>query len=496
MRPLLAQSKSLASGAAILGITTQSSLRFTGITSDSKKVQPGDLFCAFPGASAHGADFAKDAQSHGAVAILTDTAGAAKSSGLETLVVEDPRRAAAILSAWFYNEPMRDIFTVGITGTNGKTTTTMLLSQLWQLGGRESGLIGTVENRIGAERVPSERTTPEATDLQALIATMRERHIRDLVMEVSSHAIALERVRGSHFSVAAFTNLSQEHLDFHGDMENYYATKRRLFTFEYSDLALINIDSSYGARLRRECEIPELTLSLHEKSADWHVVVADVVEKGFQVAIRGKGGILIETLVPLHGDYNLENALMAFALAVESGMDPIDIARLTPSLTGAPGRLQPIAVGQRFTALVDYAHSPDAVERVLETARKILMARNSGGKIIAVLGCGGDRDATKRAPMGRALLTGSDVAIFTSDNPRSEAPDEILRQMCKGLTIAAPHQIIIDRAEAIEKAVAVAEDNDILLVLGKGHEQGQEIAGVKHPFDDRVILANAIAGTS
>jgi UDP-N-acetylmuramoyl-L-alanyl-D-glutamate--2,6-diaminopimelate ligase len=275
-----------------------------------------------------------------------------------------------------------------------------------------------------------------------------------------------------------------------------YATKRQIFTFEYSDLAVINIDSSYGARLQKECEIPQITLSLHERSADWHVVVADEVEKGFQVAIRGKGGILIETIVPLHGDYNLENALMAIALAVESGMDPIDIARIAPTLTGAPGRLQPVEVGQRFTALVDYAHSPDAVERVLETARKILKARNNGGKIIAVLGCGGDRDATKRAPMGRALLVGSDVAIFTSDNPRSETPDEILRQMCNGLAIAAPHQVIIDRGEAIEKAVAVAEDNDILLVLGKGHEQGQEIAGVKHPFDDRVILANAIAGTS
>jgi UDP-N-acetylmuramoyl-L-alanyl-D-glutamate--2,6-diaminopimelate ligase len=206
MRPLLAQSKSLASGAAILGIRTQSPLHFTGITSDSKKIQAGDLFCALPGTNVHGADFAKDAQSHGAVAILTDRAGATKSSGLETLIVEDPRRSAAILSAWFYNEPMRDIFTVGITGTNGKTTTSMLLNQLWQLGGRESGLIGTVENRIGAERVPSERTTPEATDLQALIATMRERHVRDLVMEVSSHAISLERVRGSHFNVAAFTN--------------------------------------------------------------------------------------------------------------------------------------------------------------------------------------------------------------------------------------------------------------------------------------------------
>jgi UDP-N-acetylmuramoyl-L-alanyl-D-glutamate--2,6-diaminopimelate ligase len=279
-------------------------------------------------------------------------------------------------------------------------------------------------------------------------------------------------------------------------MESYFNTKRKIFTFEFADLAVINIDSEYGAVLSKSCEIPQLTLSNKDKSADWHYVAIDAVSAGYQVAIRGRGGILIETLIPLHGDYNLENALMAIAIAAESGMDPIDIARIAPMLNGAPGRLQQIAVGQSFTALVDYAHSPDAVERVLATARKIAKSRSASSKVIAVLGCGGDRDATKRAPMGKALLEGSDIAIFTSDNPRSESPDEILKEMCQGLTIKAPHQVIVDRRMAIESAVAQASGDDILIVLGKGHELGQEIAGVLHPFDDRVVLGEAIAGVA
>ena len=496
MRPLLTLEKSIQGAAAIVGIESVSDLHFTGISFDSKAIQPGDIFCAFPGLNAHGADFAVEAEARGAVAILTDAAGAGKCGKLLPLIVPNPRRAAALLSAWFYDDPMRAMFSVGITGTNGKTTTTMLLNQLWQLAGRESGLIGTVETRIGVERLASSRTTPEAPELQALVATMRERHVRDFVMEVSSHSIALERVRGSHFNVVGFTNLTQEHLDFHGDMESYFNTKRKIFTFEFADLAVINIDSTYGAALSKSCEIPQLTLSNKDKSADWHYVAIDAVSAGYQVAIRGRGGILIETLIPLHGDYNLENALMAIAIATESGMDPIDIARIVPALNGAPGRLQQVAVGQSFTALVDYAHSPDAVERVLATARKIAEARSASSKVIAVLGCGGDRDATKRAPMGKALLAGSDIAIFTSDNPRSESAEEILEEMCKGLTIKKPHQVIVDRRKAIESAVALASGDDILLVLGKGHEVGQEIYGVIHPFDDRVVLGEAIAGVA
>lgn len=468
-------------------LTGNASTVISGLTLNSNAVQEGDLFIALPGEKAHGADFAADAISRGAVAVLTDETGVQKISGVPVIVSANPRRAAGVISAWFYSEPMRDLYSVGVTGTNGKTTVTTLLHQIMSAAGRESGLIGTVETRIGDEIVASKRTTPESSDLQALSAVMRERHMRNLVMEVSSHAIALERIRGSHFSVVAFTNLSQDHLDFHKTMEDYFAAKSKLFTFEFADLAVINIDGAYGVKLAAQTELPVMTVSRHDQSATWHYVSISRDYVGAHVAIRGSAGILIEGKVHLHGGYNFDNLLMAVAIATESGIDPIDIASILPQLTGAAGRLESVRLGQNFTALVDYAHSPDAVARVLETAHEI-----SDGRVIAVLGCGGDRDSSKRPLMGKALHDGADVAIFTSDNPRSEKPDAILVQMTLGLDIQEPSAIIEDRADAIRAAVNEAQAGDVVLVLGKGHERGQEIAGVNHPFDDRVELAKAI----
>jgi UDP-N-acetylmuramoyl-L-alanyl-D-glutamate--2,6-diaminopimelate ligase len=459
----------------------------TGLTLSSKDVQEGDLFIALPGEKNHGADFVEDAISHGAVAVLTDVAGAAKVKGVPVIVSSNPRRAAGVISAWFYSEPMRDLYSVGVTGTNGKTTVTTLLHQIMSAAGRESGLIGTVETRIGEEVITSKRTTPESSDLQALSAVMRERHMRNLVMEVSSHAIALERIRGSHFAVVAFTNLSQDHLDFHKTMQAYFEAKAKLFSYEFADLAVINIDDSYGIKLAELTELPVMTVSRHDQSATWHYTSISKDYVGAHVAIRGSAGILIEGKVHLHGGYNFDNLLMAVAIATESGIDPIDIAAILPQLTGAVGRLDAVRLGQNFTALVDYAHSPDAVTRVLETAREI-----SDGRVIAVLGCGGDRDTSKRSLMGKALQDGADVAIYTSDNPRSEKADAILVQMTLGLDIHEPSAVIEDRADAIRAAVNEAQEGDVVLVLGKGHEKGQEINGTVHPFDDRVELARAI----
>lgn len=459
----------------------------SGLTLNSNLVEQGDLFIALPGEKAHGADFASDAISRGAVAVLTDVAGSKKISGVPIIVSTNPRRAAGVVSAWFYGEPMRDLYSVGVTGTNGKTTVTTLLHQIMSAAGRESGLIGTVETRIGDEVISSKRTTPESSELQALTAVMRERHMRNLVMEVSSHAIALERIRGSHFSVVAFTNLSQDHLDFHKSMENYFAAKSKLFTFEFADLAVINIDDDYGKKLARDTELPVVTVSRDDQNATWHYVSINRDYVGANVSIRGSAGILIEGKVHLHGGYNFDNLLMAVAIATESGIDPIDIASILPLLTGAAGRLESVRLGQNFTALVDYAHSPDAVTRVLETAREI-----TDGRVIAVLGCGGDRDASKRPLMGKALHEGADISIFTSDNPRSEKPEEILIQMTLGLDIQEPSAVIQDRAEAIHAAVDEAQEGDVVLVLGKGHEKGQEIGNTMHPFDDRVELAKAI----
>ncbi|CAN2194229.1 MurE UDP-N-acetylmuramyl tripeptide synthase [Candidatus Nanopelagicaceae bacterium] len=468
-------------------LTGNASTVISGLTLNSNAVQEGDLFIALPGEKAHGADFAADAIARGAVAVLTDAEGAHKISGVPVIVSSNPRRAAGVISAWFYSEPMRDLYSVGVTGTNGKTTVTTLLHQIMSAAGRESGLIGTVETRIGDEIVASKRTTPESSDLQALSAVMRERHMRNLVMEVSSHAIALERIRGSHFSVVAFTNLSQDHLDFHKTMDDYFAAKSKLFTFEFADLAVINIDDAYGVRLASSTELPVMTVSRHDHNATWHYVSITRDYVGAHVAIRGSAGILIEGKVHLHGGYNFDNLLMAVAIATESGIDPIDIAAILPQLTGAAGRLEAVRLGQNFTALVDYAHSPDAVARVIETAHEI-----TDGRVIAVLGCGGDRDSSKRPLMGKALHEGADVAIFTSDNPRSEKPEAILVQMTLGLDIQEPSAIIEDRADAIRAAVNEAQAGDVVLVLGKGHEKGQEIAGINHPFDDRVELAKAI----
>ena len=288
---------------------------------------------------------------------------------------------------------MRDLYSIGVTGTNGKTTVTTLLHQIMTAAGRDSGLIGTVETRIGVESIASKRTTPESSDLQALSAVMRERHMRNLIMEVSSHAVTLERIRGSHFAVVGFTNLSQDHLDFHKDMEDYFAAKAKLFTYEYADLAVINIDDPYGKRLSSQTELPVLTLSRVDTAATWHYVSIASDYVGASLIIRGSGGILIEGKTSLLGGFNYDNLLMAIAIAVESGVDPIDIAAILPTLTGAAGRLEAVRLGQNFSALVDYAHSPDAVKRVLEAASEI-----TDGIVIAVLGASSSDRPNGRPP--------------------------------------------------------------------------------------------------
>ena len=489
-RPLANCSKPLSAVLSVVGAQCAEiteSVNVTGISQSSNEISTGDLFIALPGEKFHGAQFAADAVEQGAVAVLTDLAGAAMVTGVPVLVVENPRRAAGVISAWFYEEPMRDLYSVGVTGTNGKTTVTTLLHQIMQAAGRESGLIGTVETRIGSEVLLSKRTTPESAELQGLIATMRERHMRNLVMEVSSHAITLERIRGSHFAVVGFTNLSQDHLDFHKSMEEYFLAKAKLFTFEYADLAVINIDDVYGARLAAMTELPVMSLSRTNTKATWHFASITRDYVGAAIAIRGSGGILIEGKTILQGGFNYDNLLMAVAIATESGIDPIDIAAILPQLTGAVGRLEAVRLGQNFTALVDYAHSPDAVARVLETAHEI-----TTGSVIAVLGCGGDRDASKRSLMGLALRDGADIAIYTSDNPRSEKPEDILVQMVLDIDVQAPNEVITDRKAAIRAAVNHAAAGDVVIVLGKGHEKGQEISGVIYPFDDRIELARAI----
>jgi len=488
IRPLTQFSLPISVIAELVGATSPGEdISVTGVTHIDTDVEPGDIFLAIPGARFHGAEFIESARSRGAVAVITDSTGAQRSSLLPTLIVSDVRAAGALVASSLYKYPTRDIVSIGITGTNGKTTVSTLLYQLFMAVRREAGLIGTVETRIGTERLASVRTTPEAPELQSLAAVMRERHLRHLVMEVSSHALSMGRMKGSHFAIAAFTNLSQDHLDFHQTMENYFAAKAQLFTSEYADAAFINIDNDYGKRLVEHSQIPATTLSRLSASADWYFTELHTTSQGYEFSLRGPGGILIESHTPLFGGYNADNLLMAIAIAVACGVDPIEIATVAPQLTGAPGRLDAVSLGQNFKAFVDYAHSPDAVRSVLKAAREF-----TSGRIIGVLGCGGDRDATKRPLMGQALSQGCDIAIYTSDNPRSEKPENILADMTSNIAVVEPSRVILDRKAAIEYAVSLAGAGDSILVLGKGHETGQEINGANSPFDDRLVLAQSI----
>lgn len=462
-------------------------LEISGISFSDSEIKRGDLFVAVKGFKQHGASFAKSAIAKGAVAILTDHEGSHLVGNFPVLVTKDPRSAAGEIASVLYREPMRELTSIGITGTNGKTTVTTLLYQLFMGASQECGLIGTIENRIGKESYISSRTTPESSEIQSLAAVMRERHLKSLVMEVSSHAMSLKRLKGAHFNIVGFTNLTQDHLDFHNTMEGYFAAKSSLFTFEYADKAFINIDDEYGALLASQTELPVVSLSRHSHTSHWHYVEIESDRAGNRVSIRGTGGILIEGHTVLRGGYNLDNLLMAIAISHESGVDPLVIEQLIPSLKGATGRLEELSLGQNYSAFVDYAHSPDAVANVLHTAREF-----TSGKILAVLGCGGDRDATKRALMGKALVAGSDIAIFTSDNPRSEDPVKILNDMTSNLSFSPPSKVIVDREEAIRYAISLAGEGDCVLILGKGHETGQDIGGIIQDFDDRMVLARAI----
>lgn len=466
---------------------------FSGVTSNSSLIEPGDLFIAIPGLKTHGATFIQDAIARGAVAVLTDDQGAVEINGLlPTIIHDDPRSISADVGSWFYDRPFSGIASFGITGTNGKTTTSSLLNQLWQLQNRKTGMIGTVGVLLDGEEFPTSFTTPEGTELQAIAASMRERCLTHVVMEVSSHALTLKRVRGTHFSGVAFTNLTQDHLDFHHTMQDYFNAKALLFTYEYADRAYINIDDEWGSKLYSVCEIPTESISRENKRADWHYTsIMSSKSGGYDVTIRGVGGILIEGRTRLVGGHNLDNLLLAVALGFASGLDPLAVGNDLSRLVGAPGRLETIDIGQKFLALVDFAHTPDAVMRVLDAVREV-----SEGRLIAVLGCGGDRDPSKRPLMGDALVAGADFAIFTSDNPRSEDPDAILAEMVNGRIEGENLVVEVNRRTAIAIAVSAAEPGDTVIILGKGHEKGQEVKGVKEPFDDRLELAKAIEALS
>lgn len=470
----------------------------TGITHDSRAVRPGDVYAALPGARFHGADFAAQAADLGAAAILTDPAGAerAEQTGLPVLVTDDPRARMGELATEIYGHPGNDLLQIGITGTSGKTTSAYLVEGGLRAAGRSTGLIGTVEMRIGDERIKSERTTPEATDLQALFAVMRERGVEAVAMEVSSHALVLGRVDGCVFDVAVFNNLSPEHMEFHSDMEDYFQAKAQLFTPLRSRTGVVNFDDEYGRRLIKEASVPVTTFSAEgHPDADWHAEDVEISSVGSVFTVVGPGGERIRAEAPLPGPFNVANTLAAVVTLAVAGIDPQTAADGIAAVPGVPGRLERVDEGQPYLAVVDYAHKTDAVESVLRSLRKV-----TEGNVHIVLGCGGDRDKTKRGPMGAAAARLADTTVLTSDNPRSEDPLAILAAMLAGAAEVPIHErgdvlIEADRAAAIALAVSRAEAGDTVLIAGKGHEQGQDIAGVVRAFDDREVLRAAIRAT-
>ena len=456
----------------------------SGVSINAQKVVPGDLFIAFAGANTHGISYLEQAISNGAVAVLSDKKIEAS---IPSFIHPKPREIVGAISAWLYGHPFESLKAVGITGTNGKTTTANLVKQIWQLNSIKSGLIGTLGVEIADDKLESARTTPEADDLQAIAAAMVEQGCKNLVMEVSSHAIDQGRIKGAKYEVVAFSNLTQDHLDYHLSMENYFQAKANLFATEYAKAAVINIDDSYGKKLSKQVKIPVVTVSRKDSTADWYLAKAEIKNGLYQVEIKSKSGEILSENFALLGDYNLDNLLLAVAIVSSAGLSLDKIASTISKLQSVPGRLESINAGQKFTALVDYAHTPDAVERVIATVKSA-----TSGKIIGVLGCGGDRDASKRSLMGHALFNGCDLAIFTSDNPRSESAEAILKQMTAGIDLGKKGLVELDRKSAINLAVENAQSGDVVLLMGKGHESGQEVNSVVTPFDDRVELAESI----
>ncbi|MDT7793017.1 MAG: UDP-N-acetylmuramoyl-L-alanyl-D-glutamate--2,6-diaminopimelate ligase [Mycobacterium sp.] len=471
----------------------------TGVTLRGQNAQHGDLFAALPGGSSHGGRYAADAVARGAVAVLTDAAGVAHIGdgvGVPVIIHPDPRSVLGELAATVYGQPSEALRVVGVTGTSGKTTTTYLAEAGLRSADRLAGLIGTVGVRIDGRDQPSALTTPEAPDLQALLAVMVERGVDTVVMEVSSHALSLGRVDGVKFAVGGFTNLSRDHLDFHPTMQDYFDAKARLFDAgspTHASISVICVDDDAGRDMARLAHHP-ISVSATGRDADWRVEKVEAVGSGSLAGAQeflavDPAGVHHGLRIGLPGRYNVANCLLAVALLDAVGVSPEQAA---PGLRGAtvPGRLEPIDRGQDFLALVDYAHKPGALRAVLETLRE-----QGEGRLAVVFGAGGNRDPGKREQMGRVAAELADLVVVTDDNPRDEDPAAIRAAIMAGATAAggaAQVTEIGDRREAIDQAVAWARHGDIVLIAGKGHEAGQTSHGQTQPFDDREELAGSL----
>jgi UDP-N-acetylmuramoyl-L-alanyl-D-glutamate--2,6-diaminopimelate ligase len=491
----------------------------TGISLNSRAVEPGDLYVALPGSARHGADFAAAAIDSGAVAVLTDDAGArilalAPDVSVPVLVVDEPRAVVGRLAAVIYRSQAADgtapaLF--GVTGTNGKTTTTYFVNSLLQALGKKTGLIGTIEIVAGGEPIPSLLTTPESTDVHALLALMRERGLDAASMEVSSHAVSFRRVDGVVFDVVGFTNLTQDHLDLHGTMEDYFRTKAELFTAERARAAVVTVDDDWGRRLAAESKLPVTTLATlppngtaapsaetaPSGAADWTVTETRPRGLGTEFTLRGRNGVELRVHTGLPGSFNVSNAALALAMVLAGGAEPADVQAALdasdPFTVAVPGRMQLVSTAP--AAVVDFAHNPDALSRALEAVR----SADPSSKVIVVFGATGQRDQGKRPAMGAIAARLSDVVIVSDDDPHDEDAAAIRADVLVGATDAKEAEQldcrileVFPRDEAIRKAVELAAPNDTILVAGRGHEVWQEVKGVNLALDDRVELRNAL----
>jgi UDP-N-acetylmuramoyl-L-alanyl-D-glutamate--2,6-diaminopimelate ligase len=455
-----------------------------GISLDSRRISPGDLYAALPGSHAHGAAYWPQAREAGAVGVLTDEEGRENiGDGVPALVVPAVRPVLGRVSALVYDEPATRLRMIGVTGTQGKTTTTRLVESGLTGAGLPAAVIGTVGTRILGEDVSSALTTPEAPDLHRLLRRMVDAGVEACAMEVSSHALVMSRVGGVVFDVGVFLNLGRDHLDFHRDMDDYFAAKAMLFTPEHARRGLVVVDDAWGERLVERASVPVETLSTTGRPADWQATDIAPSPSGTSFRVRGPGGVDVAAGCPIPGAFNVANTLAAIAAAATVGYDAATVARAIADGPGVPGRLELIDEGQDFLVVVDYAHKPDAVAAALATLRPL-----TEGRLIVVLGAGGDRDPGKRPEMGRLAAEGADLLVVTDDNPRTEDPAAIRAAILEGAVGGRAEVVEIgDRRAAIAEAVRRAGAGDVVLIAGKGHETGQEVAGVMHPFDDRVV---------
>jgi UDP-N-acetylmuramoyl-L-alanyl-D-glutamate--2,6-diaminopimelate ligase len=472
-------------------VVGDASVEIADLAYDSRKAGAGTLFFCVPGERVNGHDFAARVVEAGAVALVVERE---LEVAVPQAVVADARAAMAPVAARFYGDPTAELRVVGVTGTNGKTTTAFLIREILEVAGISTGLLGTVKQVVGGAEESVERTTPEAIDLQATFRRMLDGGDGACAMEVSSHAMSLHRAGAIHFEVALFTNLTQDHLDFHADMEDYFGAKRKLFEAG-PGTAVVNVDDPYGRRLAEEFDC--VTFSAEGAGADYSARDVSFDASGAEFTVnRGSTGrkpthgegnrpvggeVVVRTGLP--GHFNVANALGAFAVAAAMGVGPETAAKGLAGAARVPGRFEPIDEGQGFSVLVDYAHTPDSLENVLRAARRL-----TSGRVISVFGAGGDRDRNKRPKMGRAGAELSDLAVITSDNPRSEDPEAIVEEVVAGTGGGAGVEVEIDRRAAIALALGRAEAGDTVVIAGKGHEQGQEFeGGRKISFDDREV---------